>query len=476
MSLGQYDNYAGYYNQLIIEQTPPDPAFMREFYKILYAYYATNGLYDFLNNQLQATKVSGQSLKPIRNPAWRVVEFYASKLFPGKLPEALPIEADNQAIIQPIQQVWIWSNFSSLKQRLARWFSIYGDLFIKATTKGEPVTAVYLTLIKPENVTEMELDERGFLNYIKIDVPEYDEEQELTVHTEEWNKETQVMSVWVHKLGLDKKVEELGTPTLSRTFQETHGENYIPIVYQPFRDDGSGRANGAYSAQLDKIDEANRQATRLAQILFRYNRAIWAATNSGLDSSGRPLPPVSFDGLLEDTILNVGDDDILSLPGSADLKPLVPPINFGAALDVLESQMKELEKDLPELQYYELRSMGEVSGRAVKLLLDDVISRVVEVRGNAETALERSNAMALDIGARFKLFSGVGEYSNGDFAHNFLERPILPEDSFQQGQLIQLLVAAGASIKEAAIHAGLTEEAATRLGQIDLFEQEIGGR
>lgn len=475
-SLGNYDTYAGYYNQLIIDQTPPDPAFLREFYRMLFAYYSTNGLYDYLNLQLKATKTSGQTLKPIRNPAWRVVEFYASKLFPGKLPESLPIASDNDRIIPEIERIWVWSNFSSMKQKLSRWFSIYGDLYIKINTKGDPVDAIYLSLIKPEYVTKQETDERGFLTYIRIDVTGIDDENEEMIHTEEWDKETQLMRIWIHEQGLDKKISELGAPQTEIAFDQSHGEDYIPIVYQPFRDDGSGRGNGAFSAQLDKIDEANRQATRLAQILFRYNRAVWAATNTGVDSSGRPMPPVSFESLLNsDSIMDLGDDDILSLPGMSSLQPLVPPINFGSALDVLQDQMKELEKDLPELQYYELRTMGEVSGRAVRYLLDDMISRVHEARGNAETALERAHQMALDIGSTFNLFQ-VGDYQAGDFAHSFLDRPILPEDLTEIAQMIQLLTASGVSIKQAALQAGLTDERATALAEQDLFEAAIGGR
>jgi hypothetical protein len=481
MALGSYDSYAAYYSQLLIDQTPPKPAFMREFYRVLYAYYATNGLYDYLNDQLRATKTSGQTLKPIRNPAWRVVEFYASKLFPGKLPESLPIESENQTIIAPIQQIWKWSNFSSLKQRMSRWFSIYGDLFLKVNTKGDPVDAVYLTLIRPENVTEMKVDERGFLTYIRIDVPGVDLEVEDAVHTEIWDKESQTVSVWEHELGMDVELGKLGTPTTSSTFEQAHGFDFIPIVYQPFRDDGSGRGSGAYSAQLDKIDEANRQATRLAQILFRYNKAIWAATNSGTDSSGRPMPPVSFEGLLNsDSELDLGDDDILTLPGMSSLQPLVPQINYKSALEVLEGQVSEIEKDLPELQYYEMRSsLTEVSGRAVRFLLDDMISRVREARGNAETALERSHAMALSIGLKFNVFlqKPTGTFEEGSFAHSFIERPILPEDTKEIAELIGLFVAAGASLEQASIQAGFTAERAKEFAQQDLFEAAIpGGR
>ena len=481
-TLANYDSYAAYYSQLVVEQTPPTPAFMREYYRMLNAYYLGNGLYDYLNQQLKSTKTQYHPLKPVRNPAWRVVEFYASKLYPGALPDALPMESDNPDVLEAVQKVWGWSNFSSVKQKWARWFAIYGDWYIKIQTKGDPVDSVFMSLIKPEYVTSQEMDERGFLTYIRMDVPLWDEEdsenqQSTRTHTEEWDKETQLVRVWIHSQGLDIKIEELGDPDITMTFEESHGEDFIPIVYQPFRDDGAGRGSGAYSAQLDKIDEANRQATRLAQILFRYNRAIWAATSTGSDASGRPMPPISMSGILEsDGTVKIGDDDVLALPSQADLKPLVPPLNYGDALEILNAQLAELSKDLPELAYYELRNLRDVSGRAVLFLMDDMISRIQEARGNAESALIRAHSMALTVGSNFGIFEGLGAFEEDAFAHSFLERTVLPEDKQSLAVLVQTFTLAGATLFAAGKAAGMTEQEATDLAETGLFEEEIGGR
>ena len=478
-TLANYDSYAAYYSQLVIDQTPSTAAFMRQYYRMLNAYYLGNGLYDYINQQLQATKTTSHPLKSIRNPSWRVVEFYASKVFPGALPDALPMEVENEAVELAIRQIWQWSNFSTVKQKWIRWFAIYGDWYLKVSTKGDPVTSVFMSIIKPEYVTDQEVDERGFLTYIRIDVPIWDEEadESTQTHTEVWDKETQTVRVWTHAAGIDAKVDELPDPDVSMTFEQSHGADFIPIVYQPFRDDGAGRGSGAYSAQLEKIDEANRQATRLAQILFRYNRAIWAATSTGTDTSGRPLPPISMAGMLEDDgTVKIGDDDVLALPSQADLKPLVPNINYGDALAVLESQLQELNKDLPELAYYELRGLRDVSGRAVQFLLDDMISRVLEARGNVESALFRIHAMALTIGQNANVFSGLGTFEEGAFEHKFIERSVLPEDKQGLATLIQTYTSSGATIFAAAKAAGLTDAEATALAEVGLFEEEIGGR
>lgn len=478
-SIANFDSYAGYIAQLITNQTPPEAAFIREFYRLLFAYYQSNGLYDYINSNLKATKTTYQPLKPLRNPAWRVVEFYAAKLFPGTLPGALPVEASNDRIVAPIHQLWTWSNFGAQKQKWSRWFAIYGDWFIKVQTKGAPVSSVYMTLIRPEYVTDFSLDERGFLTEIRIDIPILNDDGDVVqYHTEVWDKAAGQVIIWIHDAGLDKKLAELPEPVFLASIEDVHGDNFIPIVYQPFRDDGGGRGAGAYVSQLDKIDEVNRQATRLAQILFRYNRAIWAATNAGSDASGRPLPPISFDGIADsDSILTIGDDEILALPAMSKLEPLVPPINYADALAVLESQMTELTMDLPELAYYDIRNLGDVTGRAVKFLLDDMISRVEEARGNAETALQRAHQMALTIGQNTGVWKGLGDYVAGDFVHEFGERSILPEDKVELAELIRTLTQAGATIRAAAKAAGMSDVEADELSAVDvIFEAATGGR
>jgi len=479
-TLANFDSHAGFYSQHVVNQTPPSSAFLREYYRLLNAYYLSNGLYDYINQQLGATKTTNDALKALRNPAWRVTEFYAAKLFPGQLPKSLPIEAEKEAIIPAIHQVWDWSNFSSMKQRWARWFAIYGDWYIKIQTKGEPIDSLYMSLIKPEYVTVQSTDERGFLTYIRIDVPVWDpEEEEVSgTYTEEWDKETQTVRIWnAHEIGIDAKISELPPPDSQLAFEQSHGADFIPIVYQPFRDDGAGRGSGAYSAQLDKIDEANRQSTRLASTLFRYNRALWAATSTGADATGRPLPPISMEGITEaNGTLKIGDDDILALPSKADLKSLVPDINYADALAILQDQMLELEKDLPELAYYNLRGLRDVTGRAVMFMLDDMISRITEVRGNAETALHRAHEMALTIGQNVGVFSGLGLFENGDFKHTFVTRPILPKDLMELATTTQTFANAGATTFAAGKAAGMTEQEATDLADVGAFEEDIGGR
>ena len=468
--LSSFDSYGGFYAQSVVTQTPPGAAFMREYYRLLYAYYQQNGLYDFIDENLQATRSVDRVVKPLRNPAWRVAEFYATKLFPGKL----EVLSENDKLEEPLNFIWMHSNFDSVKQRWARWFAIFGDWFIKVNIDEEK-TRVWLELIRPEYVTEFTTDERGYLTMIRIDVPVGSE----AFHTEYWLKETETVQIWKHEEGLDKELEELGTPTETFTFTEMYGDNFIPIIYQPFRDDGGGRGAGAYSAQLDKIDEVNRQATRLAQTLFRYNRALWAIETSGTDSSGRPLPAVNVASLEDgDGNVQIGDDSRLSLPAGSKLTTLVPPIDFNSALQSLESQLRELASDLPELTYYELSTQDkEMSGRAIHFLLDGMIGRVEQARSAADAALIRANQIALTVGQNNNVFPSVGNWIDGAMIHNFAERPILPRDVREEAEIITLLIGGGLAIEAAAKFIGKSDTEAQAIAEVGTyFEQDIGGR
>jgi hypothetical protein len=150
------------------------------------------------------------------------------------------------------------------------------------------------------------------------------------------------------------------------------------------------------------------------------------------------------------------------------LEPLVPSLNYADALAVLLSQVDEVRADLPELAYYDIREMSEISGRAVRLMLDDAISRLLEARGNAESALARAHEMALTIGMNLKLPGfDVGEYGKGDFAHTFAARPVLPLDNLERAQIATTLAGVYNS-RAAAQVAGFSDEEADELSGIEI--------
>lgn len=436
-------------------------------YRELQAYYENNALYDALVRGMRELGVSREAMKPLRNPANRVVEFYAAKLWPGPLPEALPLETEHEAIVEPIHRVWTWSNWSAKKQVAARWLSLYGDLFIKVV--GE--RRVWFELIEPEFVTEFETDERGYLTFCRIDIPQAPEgDNRPLTHTEVWEKER--LRIWRHAHPADTPLSRLGAPQEERPTTD-FGIDFVPIVHVKFRDVGKDRGVGAFTHCIDKIDEANRMATRLHQMMFRFNRPLMVLGSAGVDANGRPLPPPKLGDAQSGAATDIGDDTWFRLPGLASLEALVPNLNYESFRKVLEDHMGELEKDMPELAYYRLREMNQISGVAVRALLSDAIDRVLEARGNAEAGLIRANQMALTIGAHLKLFETEGSYDSGAFEHAFTARPVIPlsetEEAAAELQQAQTLVVKrelGISARQALRELDYAED------EIEKFEQE----
>jgi hypothetical protein len=97
----------------LLWRTQPGAAPARAMYNLLAAYYGSNGLYEQLRQDFVAAGLWGEGLRGLRNPAFRIVEFYVAHLWPGSLPDALPIVTEREAIIEPIQQVWAWSGWAA---------------------------------------------------------------------------------------------------------------------------------------------------------------------------------------------------------------------------------------------------------------------------------------------------------------------------------------------------------------------------
>lgn len=418
-------------------------------YDQLMSYYNQNGLYDSLMSASYYLSQWHEAMKPLRNPANRSVEFFASHLMPGVLPDSVPIITQNDRIIEPIQQVWEWSNLNVTKQSAIRWFSVYGKIWMHPSVEeNEP----FIQFIEPQNVTDWKESKRGKITEIRLDTAIPDNQ----THTEFWDNRG--YWIWEHGQGKNAQLDQLGDPIAYGPLSD-FGIDFVPFVQAKFRDNGSKEGVGAFTHCLDKIDEANRVATRLHQMLFRHKKVLWTMESNAVDNNGRPLPPpkIKKDNAEQDA-LELEDDAILMIPGVAKLSPMIPDLRYGEMLTILQDQMAEIEKDLPELAFYRLRDKGELSGRAVRLLLTDAVSRAEEARANWEGGLIQAESMALQIGQYLGLFSGIGDYEAGDFKHQFKAREIIPASVLEKAETLKALKDAGVTGEGALKAAGFTDE------------------
>lgn len=425
----------------------------RAWYEMLRAYYESNGLYDDLQSTRFYLKEWSPAMKPIRNPASRSVEFFVAKIWGGPIDTALPIVTENENLVEAIHQIWTWSNWSSQKQVAARWLALYGDLFIKIVISDEQ-DRIFLQVIDTETVSKFDLDERGVIQYLRLDLEIEGDDGEDVRYVEVWDKTS--CRIWRRTGNVVSDDDGLGPPDETIPLSDL-GITFIPIVHAKFRDIGRNRGLGCFSHALDKIDEMNRMATRLHQLLFRFNKAVWALSANQVDSMNRPIPaPIlsaSTDGKVD-----FDDDTIFGLPGNSTLHPMVPPIDYGSSLAIVNAMMQEIEKDLPELRYFALVDRGDLSGVAIRLLMSDAIDRAIEARGNAESALVRVHQMAITVGQTFGLFPNVGTYESGDLDHSFRSRDVFPVSANEKAATFASLINAGMPFEESMRQAGYADD------------------
>jgi hypothetical protein len=440
----------------------------RDWLKILRGFYQQFQLYDARGYALYQEGIHTEALKNMRTCAYRAVEFYVATVWPGTLPDALPIESDSKsadAITEAIEQVWQWSDWERQKQVMVRHAATYGDSFVKVALRPDN-SRVFFQLIDPSHVVDFDVDERGFLTWIRIDIPQSERGADGKVaaftYTEVWERETTYAPVeangeirvvgttggrmrkWKHTRREDEDIARLGDPFEERPLSD-FGIDFIPIDHCLFKDVGEQWGMGCFSHTTEKQMESDRQASRLAQTLFRSNRNTWFIESPGSIVDGRAanIPPPRVAGLnattSDDGMVDVGGELLARLPGGWTAKSQVPQLQYDAALNILNAHLAELTHDLPELLYYDAAELGaNASGRARRIHLTPAIDRALEARANLEASLIRLNQMALTMGKNARLFPDtIGTYENGDFAHRFKERDVLPADELEDAQALK---------------------------------------
>lgn len=413
-------------------------------YQLYLDYYQNTGLYDDVTAEARRIGQWRGAIKGLRNPAARIVDFYVKHVWSGDLDDALPLKGASGSTEKTVKQIWTWSNWQIKKQMYIRQLAIYGDSFLKVVhTQGVTPNQdrIRLQQIDPRLVTEVTADDRGYVTYIRLDnhLLRTDGHGAFTPYTrtEVWDKATQMMRIYERDV-IQYDLTQI-VPIKEEPFS-TFGIDFVPFVWTMFKDIGEDRGVGAFTLLLDKIDELNQAATRLHQILFRYNRPVMALAAAGSDLSGRPLPAPRLEGRSIPGAPDgsfVGDDDLFNIPGGADLKMMVPNIDYAAALNIVVAQLKEIETDAPELLYFRLTEMGDTSGRSIRHFLGPAIKSVEEVRANAEAGLIRAHQIAMTIGSSTRVFTGLGSFEKGDFDHSFEKREVIPISETDQAQINQ---------------------------------------
>ena len=166
------------------------------------------------------------------------------------------------------------------------------------------------------------------------------------------------------------------------------------------------------------------------------------------------------------------DNSILYLPGMSRLESLVPDINYGDALAILNAMMDELEQDLPELKYYSLKET-DLSGKAISLLLSAAFDRADEARNNFIQGMEKANSIGLTMGVFAGIFpETTGSFENGDFDHE-IQVEAFSEDISEKATTLKVLVESGLPLDQALVLLNMEIEGRVAVEEVVEVVEEI---
>lgn len=413
------------------------------------------GMYDLLEalyyNDVQdvadTLRPTGQrpyEARGLRNPSHAVVEYFVSTVWPRNLNDAFPFEYPPEFTLEHIKRLernvhklWLNSNWAVKKSLYIRRQAMLGDAVIKIATNqksaNDKPTRVFFRHIHPMYVTEFDVDERDYLTYIRIDVPKSRRtatgKVEQFTEVEVWDKERGRFRVWHTDLGFAAPYEALGPPRIDDDM-EAYGVDFIPFVHAKFKDDGRRRGLSALTPAVSKILEADRMATRMSDMLFRFNRPEKALVSNHLDPRGFPMPAPKLPEPDEFDEVTMGNERWYRFPSGWSPQNLVAAVDYRSLLDAINAQVESNRlTDFPSLTYYMLAEIGrDLSGKALRYMLTPAISQTVEARANSDWTLVRANQMGIHVMKQNGLLedgADVGSYDQGDYEHWFGDRPVI---------------------------------------------------
>jgi hypothetical protein len=454
---------------------------LQDHFAMLHAYYNTQQLYSRIRRGLGGSESQEQfyNIENLRSPAFEATEFHVGHWWPGTLPEALPINESDSALNKKgrdaIQEVWKASNWNSKKQIFARTTTWAGNGFIRIQQR-ESDGMPYKTVLQPQYVREFKVDERGILTYLRYAYPVsrgkgrdkkkrwvteiFDLEREGIIKYEDWR-------------AVDDERDTESSPKIVTL--KSMKIDFLPVVWAPFMEESEGMGLGVFEPHLDKIDNLNRAATRLDDMLFRYDRAYWFLESAGLTADNVEMPPpevvgswatmgtnLSEDEKIErygagpqrhpDGTLTLGDDVFMKTPMGWTTKQAVPAIDYQGAINIIDGHMDVLKRDMPELRYNDaIESQARDSAKVLDLQLAGAVDRAHEGRANGEAAMIRAAQIAITIGQRSGrrspkvrgIFESLGKYEEGDLDFVFKKRPVIiptpSDDAAEQSAQAQAL-------------------------------------
>jgi hypothetical protein len=458
-------------------------------YSIFWAFYE-NTVYDEMSfrkwPQQYKTKYGlYKYIRNIYNPSYRLGEFWKAHLWAGiieDIPLAFPETVADENLLAAIKQVWQWSNWQVKKDIVPLYGSVLGDVGLLIVDDPQR-EKVFFEVINPNNIVDVELDSVGNVKGYEIQEERQDPRtprKQSVIYSEIAVRDGDDV---VYTTLLDGKlwawnVDQSGQAITS--WSKPYG--FVPMILIQHNDVGLQWGWSEIQPGQSKFREVDDVASKLDDQIRKLVASPWlmAGVTAPEDS-----PTASETNLTGTAALNrpqPGREEIPMFygPEGASATALVADMDIEAVTAQIDAIIKEIERDYPELRLMALdEDGGNISGRALRLARQPAETKVNQRRPNYYSALVRANQMAIAI-AGFNGYEGfegfdLNSFDSGLLEHSIGKMPIFAVDPLddleiqkETALIIQTLTGAGSSIEQAALLAGLTEDEAAALAQIDL--------
>jgi hypothetical protein len=359
-------------------------------YELLRSYYTNEAFEDLI--KWQAYRSSHRlytHTRMIYNPVKRLVDFYVNHVYPGVLSEdgsrlpagiqlAIPLADDTDPELKAaIAQYWQWGNWQAGCGLMVQYGGITGNVLVENIDdldRGKVIPNV----VWAGHVAELELDETDNVKFYATEYDSIDEKGQQYTYRKEVDSDS-------YKTYRDDKPQ--GFDGKDAEYENPYG--FVPAVWAKHMNQGGDFGIPAVGGSTAKIDELNSLASHVND---QIHKVIHGTMLIATDGDIVPLfsPPVKNDkrGLLSSADLSTYTTDrqsapLFKAPPNTTAVPLINNLDLASALEHANALMSEIERDFPEITFYEkLREMTQVTGPAADRLMGDVKQKVLRVAAN----------------------------------------------------------------------------------------------
>lgn len=367
--------------------------------------------------------------RSVYNPIGRLVDSYPSKVYGGKIDMdtltsgAIPVTGADDTLRDALIQLYRWSNMGSMKTTYVLQGAMLGDSPIKVIDERHK-ERVRLELLDPGIFKDVTFDAVGNVTACVIEYVDTDDQGRTFTYKEIITKE----SFATFKDNIPFAYVQNTTGEFVSEWPNEFG--FVPVAWAKHRSTGYDFGMSAGQKILPKVDELSSIASRIHDNVNKVVNPMFKTTGIKEEAD------ITFPGERDEV-------PIIYLPENATMEAIISELDIPGAMQVLQEQLLEVERDTPELALHRIRSQGNITAPGVKAGFSDAIALYIEAMGNYDTTLVNANMMALTMGGHrnyrnFESF-GLGDYDAGNLEHGIQERNVI-EDGITEHERITFMI------------------------------------